>query len=131
MDMQVIDVDYVLVNDRPIVRIFGKTLEGKAVCAFYEDYQPYFYADGKGIRDLLEGESQIQKVEKVSRKMAMGYQDPRDIYKITITNPAKTPEIRDRLIEAGVTTYEADILFKYRFMNDLGLKGFGWIRVKE
>ncbi len=129
MEMQIIDVDYVLVDDKPIVRIFGKTLEGKAACAFYEGYKPYFYAGSERVKDILEEESQVQKIEKVSRKLTGGYQDPREIYKITISNPSKTPELRERLTAAGVTTYEADILFKYRFMNDLGMKGLGWIKL--
>jgi DNA polymerase I len=131
MEMQVIDVDYILVNERPIVRIFGKTEDGKSVCAFYEDYKPYFYTEGEKAKTLMEGEPQVQKIEKVSRKMVMGYQDPTEVYKITITNPARTPELRERLVAAGVATYEADILFKYRFMNDLGIKGLGWIKFKE
>ncbi len=131
MEIQVIDVDYILVDERPIVRIFGKTESGKSVCAFYEGYKPYFYADGEKTRELMEKEPQVQKIERVSRKMVMGYQDPRDVYKITITNPSRTPEIRERLVAAGVTAYEADILFKYRFMNDLGIRGLGWIGFKE
>jgi DNA polymerase I len=129
MEIQIVDVDYVLVDDRPVVRIFGKTGDGEPVCAFYEDYRPYFYAEGKGIRDILKDEPQVQKIEKVPRKLVMGYQEDRDIYKITIRNPSRTPELRERLNESGVSTYEADILFKYRFMNDLGLKGLGWARI--
>lgn len=129
--MQILDVDYVMVDEKPVIRIFGKTMEGKAVCAFYEGYKPYFYAEGDKAKDLLEEESQVEKMEKVSRKMVMGYQDPKDIYKITISNPAKTPELRDRLTLAGVKTFEADILFKYRFMNDVGINGFGWVKLDE
>jgi DNA polymerase I len=131
MDIQIIDVDYVLVDERPIVRIFGKTAEGESVCAFYEGYKPYFYAEGERARELMEKEPQVIDIEKVSRKMVMGYQDPREVYKITITNPARTPELRERLVAAGVRAYEADILFKYRFMNDIGLKGLGWARLGE
>jgi DNA polymerase I len=131
MNLQVIDVDYILVNEKPIVRIFGKTQIGEAVCIFYEGYKPYFYAEGERVKDLLEEEPQVQNIEKVSRTLVMGYQDPKDIYKITITNPSKTPDLREKLIGAGVPTFEADILFKYRFMNDLGVKGLGWIKVDE
>ena len=131
MEMQILDVDYVLVGDKPVVRIFGKTMKGEAVCAFYEGYKPYFYAQGEKAKEMMEDEPQVEKIEKVSRKMVMGYQGPTEIYKITISNPAKTPELRDRLILAGVSTYEADILFKYRFMNDLGLKGLGWVKIDD
>jgi DNA polymerase I len=131
MEIQIVDVDYILVDEKPIVRIFGKTVEGKSACAFYEGYKPYFYAEGEKGRKLMEEEPQVQSIERVSRKMVMGYQNPRDIYKITITNPARTPELRERLVASGIPTYEADILFKYRFMNDLGINGLGWVRFKE
>jgi len=49
--------------------------------------------------------------------------------KITGTNPRLTPEMRSFVRNFG-TPYEADILFRYRFMADFGLKGMGWINVE-
>jgi DNA polymerase, archaea type len=106
-------------------------MEGKAVCAFYEGYKPYFYAEGERVPDLLKDEFQVEKIERVSRKMTMGYGGPKEIFKVTISNPSKTPELREKLVAAGITTFESDILFKYRFMNDLGLSGLGWIKLDE
>jgi DNA polymerase I len=57
----------------------------------------------------------------------MGYQEAKDFYKITLHNPARTPDLRDRLKAAGIKTYEADILFKYRFMNDFGIGSLRWL----
>lgn len=131
MEMQVIDVDYVLVDEKPIVRMFGKRLDGKTVCAFYEDYRPYFYVDSEGAVDAVKDNGQVMKTEKVKRKRVMGYSGPVDMWKITIQNPSKTPELRDMLHSKGFTTYESDILFKYRFMNDFGIKGFGWIKIRD
>ena len=42
MEFQVLDVDYVMVNEKPVIRIFGKDSEGSSVCAFYEGFLPYF-----------------------------------------------------------------------------------------
>ena len=39
-NFQLIDCDYVVVDNAPIVRIFGKTEAGKSICAFYEGYKP-------------------------------------------------------------------------------------------
>ncbi len=131
MKMQIIDVDYVLVNERPVVRLFGKTARGRSACAFYEGYRPYFYADGEEAVELLREEPQVVNIEKLKRKRVMGYQQEKDIYKVTLKNPARTPELRDMLTEKGITTYESDVLFKYRFMNDMGIKGMGWVEVEE
>jgi len=130
-EFQIFDLDYVIVNGKPIIRIFGKTMNGETVCGFYENYAPYFYADGASVPRLLEKESQVVKIESIKKNMVMGFNRSKEIYKITIQNPAKTPEIRDMLRANGATPYEADILFRYRFMNDVGLSGLGWIKTEQ
>jgi DNA polymerase I len=131
MEIQILDVDYVLVDEKPIIRIFGKTEGGEHVCGFYEGYSPYFYAQGEDAPKLLEENTQVKSIKRVQKRLAMGFQEPSDVWKITITNPARTPEIRDYLNSRGVRTFEADILFKYRFMADLGLSGLGWLNISD
>ncbi len=129
MEFQILNVDYITVNEDAVVRIFGKTAEGKSVCAFYEGFRPYFYCDSQHVEKVLENDPQLVKIERVKRCNVMGFQDPKDFWKVTIRNPAKVPEIRDRLASLGINTYEADILFKYRFLNDMGLGGLCWVKV--
>ncbi|MFH0956488.1 MAG: 3'-5' exonuclease, partial [Candidatus Aenigmatarchaeota archaeon] len=131
MEFQVLDVDYVMVDGKPVVRVFGKDTEGKSVCATHRGFLPYFYALGDGVEEALSGNASVVKVEKVQRTLPMGYQKPRTVYKITLRDPGKTVEIRNGLIERGISTYEADILFKYRWMNDLGVGGMKWVRAHE
>ena len=127
MQFQVLDVDYVLVNEKPVIRAFGKDEKGDTVCGFYEGFQPYFYATGTGIEDKLEGNPQVVKIERVKRTLPIGYQEPSEVYKITLRNPAKTVEVRENLRAGGIVPYEADILFKYRWMNDIGIGAMRWI----
>ncbi len=134
MQVQVLDVDYIMNSNKPIVRMFCKTEDGKSVCLYYENFLPYFYARGdenriKGV--LREYKSEVKNVEKVKKFPALGFQpEPSEFFKITITTPSKTPEIRDKLKNAGVHCYEADILFKYRFMVDFDIYGMDWLDVK-
>ncbi|RLJ06873.1 MAG: DNA polymerase elongation subunit [Candidatus Aenigmatarchaeota archaeon] len=132
MEIQILDVDYVQVDEKPIVRIFGKTEKGEVVCGFYEGYMPYFYVEKTdAVKELLSKEPQVIKIETVKRTPVGGYQKPKEFLKVTITNPSKTPEIREKLKGAGVKVYEADILFKYRFMSDFGLSGMQWIKLEH
>jgi len=128
MEMQILDVDYVNVDERPVIRIFGKTKKGESVCGFYEGFLPYFYVRGRKGADLMKNSA--RKIEQVKRKVVSTNKESDDFYKITTSNPAKTPEYREMLQKEGVEVFEADILFKYRFMNDVGLKGMGWIKAE-
>jgi DNA polymerase I len=133
VQMQLLDCDYVLVNNRPIVRLFGKTAKGETVCAFYEGFLPYFYLHPKSNLDLQDIKYELEKndqvVETVSRFLPIGYQaEPVEMLKVTGRDPARTPEIRTWARRFG-TVYEADVLFKYRFMVDHGLRGMGWLEV--
>lgn len=134
MEIQILDCDYIVLNNKPIVRIFGKTMEGKSVCVLYKDFLPYFYlhADEKKYPEIMKSIHDDYPglvIETVERYMPIGFQDPVKVLKITGDNPAKTRDIREFVKKFG-TPYEADVLFKYRFMADHNLKGMGWINVE-
>jgi len=124
MEFQILDLDYVVVNEKPVIRIFGKTKGGKSVCGFYENFFPYFYVRG----DIEAIKDHATKIEKVKRQ-DVSTNKVSEFSKITINNPSRTPELRDIVLARGADVMEADILFKYRFMNDLNLKGLGWVKV--
>jgi DNA polymerase I len=131
MEFQVLDVDYVMVNEKPVIRVFGKDSRGETVCGFYEGFTPYFYVTGTGVAEKLKGNPQVLAIEKVNRCLPLGYQEPSEVHKITLRNPAKTPDLREMLRDKGYVPYEADILFKYRWMNDIGIGGMKWVRTTE
>ncbi|RLI97701.1 MAG: hypothetical protein DRO99_02630 [Candidatus Aenigmatarchaeota archaeon] len=130
MEFQLFDMDYILVNEKPVVRMFGKTEDGRSVCAFYEGYMPFFYTMGGDAREVFKNEGQVAKIEDVKRRIIFGRDKEETMQKITLNNPAKTPEMREKAKAHGLTVFEADIPFKYRFMSDHGLSGMGWIRVE-
>ncbi len=134
MLVQLLDVDYIMNGNKPIVRLFCKTKDGNSVCLYYEGFYPYFYArgdEGKIKLVLDEYKDEVRSVEKVEKFPSLGFHpEPVTFYKITITTPSKTPEIRERLQRLGVVCYEADILFKYRFMIDFDIYGMDWLDVE-
>jgi DNA polymerase I len=133
MELQIIDADYILLNNKPIIRLFCKNIQGESICVFYDKFLPYFYLYGKE-DEYQETMEEIKKkfdvkIEIVERSLPIGYQKPVKVLKITGTNPQQTPEMREFVKKFG-TPYEADVLFRYRFMADFGLKGMSWINVE-
>jgi DNA polymerase, archaea type len=133
MQLQVLDCDYTLLNGRPLVRLFCKNIQGDTVVVFYNKFMPYFYLDTDG-KDFDVVKKDVKdrfgcNVEIVDRTIPLGYQPKKKVLKIIGRDPSKTPEVRDYLKKFGVP-YEADVLFKYRFMIDFGIRGMGWIEVK-
>lgn len=133
---QLIDADYIINNYKPIVRLFGKTDNNKSITIFYEGFLPYFYVlSKKGKEEEIKNylgkkfEQFLIKIETVEKFLPFEYQKkPTKILKITLNNPSKTPLIRDDLKENKNVEkiFEADILFKYRFMADNNLYGMRW-----
>jgi len=128
-----------MVDNLPIVRFFGKTKKGKTVCAFYKGALPYFFILPKKEKEeevlnlLQEKFSQlIFKIERANKYLPIGYQKNKATFlKITLRNPSLVPSIRDELRAHPFIqeAYEADILFKYRFMADHNIFGMKWIKV--
>jgi len=132
MKMQIIDCDYTLLQGKPLLRMIGKTEEGKTVCAFYDKKRPYFYihTDIRNIDRISEilREYSID-IDVVDKIIPVGFQKAKKIVKIYGKDPSKVPEMKDKIKEFG-KVYEADILFKYRFMIDNNLKGMQWVDVE-
>jgi DNA polymerase I len=139
IQMQVLDVDYIMLNDHPTIRIFGKTDDKKSITVFVDDFLPYFYlhiVEGKedqAMKYLEEKYKQLLvKVESVERFLPIGFsKEPTKLFKVTIKNPALVPQLRDDLKTKNFVKeiYEADILFRNRFMADRGIIGMGWYEV--
>jgi DNA polymerase I len=129
MLLQIIDIDY-FSNNKPVIRIFGKTENGNVACILFDQLLPYFYVkcsdeQAEKIR-TIQG---VRGLEDCEMFLAIGYQKEKTpLKKIILTNPQDVPETRDKIAALGIRDiYEADILFKYRFMIDYGLFGMKWI----
>ncbi len=142
MDFQILDADYEVVNGNgPVIRLFGRGADGKSVCCFVPDFEPFFYLKASGdlhavarlIKDTFE---QVKKVEIVEKFEPVGYQKARqEMLKVTTSLPRDVPEIRDEILkiqdvmkaEGKWEVYETDILFRNRFLIDSGLGGMVWV----
>jgi DNA polymerase I len=139
LTFQLIDCDYISLDNAPVIRMFGKTKEGRTVCAFHKGFLPYFYVlpKDKKEQDIIKFlqdkfKHVLIKIEEDEKKLPIGFQTEKTkLLKITLNDPSIVPQVRDELREqkSVVEVYEADILFKYRFMADRSLSGMKWVRV--
>ncbi|MFQ6009927.1 MAG: DNA polymerase domain-containing protein [Candidatus Aenigmatarchaeota archaeon] len=134
MQIQILGCDYTILNNKPLIRLFGKAVDGSTVCVFYDKLRPYFYVHakesdfGKIIEELKKSHEISAQTEEMF--LPIGYREkPVRVLKITGNDPSKVPEMREITKKYG-TPYEADILFIYRFMADHGLVGMGWAEVE-
>jgi DNA polymerase I len=152
MKFHLLDSDYFMNGNRAVVRLFGKSIDGKTVCAFYSGVMPYFYImlidegsgrepEGKKFDEKMkELENFLRKnfqglfheTEVVKRLLPIGHQKSKTtLVKIILTEPSKVPVVREELRRQPYVKeiYEADIPFKYRFMADRGLSGMRMVKV--
>ncbi|HLC59169.1 MAG TPA: DNA-directed DNA polymerase [archaeon] len=135
--LQVLDCDYINVGGKTVVRIFGKNENGESVTVFYDKYKPYFYIQTSdqesAVKEIKNNFSSFyENHEMVERFLPIGYNDEKTkLMKIILNDPSKVPDVRDHLKRFPFVKqiFEADILFKYRFMADFGIYGMRWIKV--
>lgn len=136
---QIMDVDYNVVDGNAVVRLFGRCDDKKTACVFVKGFNPYFYilpmkGEEGNTEEFLRRKfgNQIIKIEETEKFLPSGYNEIKSkILKVTCKDPSQVPVMRDEIWKEGLVKkiFEADILFKYRFMADMGLHGMRWYRV--
>ncbi|MBI2651019.1 hypothetical protein HYX01_00960 [Candidatus Woesearchaeota archaeon] len=123
-----IDVTYKIIDGKPAIHMFGRTLDNKQVCVIYDKFEPYFYAIPKKNADIYdelknfkvirnEQEHSVARIEQYKKKY-LG----REVatLKVFTKLPFDVPFIREELKKNPKieSINEADILFARRFMID-------------
>ncbi|APH38673.1 DNA-directed DNA polymerase [Methanohalophilus halophilus] len=137
LEFQLIDADYFRQDNSPVIRLFGRSSEGKSICCQVPGFEPYFYvncnADLEQVASAIKQKfEQVKAIEEVERFEPVGYQTTAThMLKIITHDPGNVPEIRDDIaaMPAVKEIYEADILFRNRFLIDRNLHGMGWMRI--
>lgn len=136
--LQLLDADYIIADNKPIIRLFCKTDTGRTACVFSKDFRPYFYVygDNEKIVEVLNKKysDRVHKIQEAKKFFSIGYTArPTHVLKVFTNVPSDVPFLRDELFEKYrkivKKIFEADILFKYRFMVDNGLAGMCWFDV--
>jgi len=139
-NLLVLDADYILIENKPTVRIFSKDEKGRTVLVLDDTFEPYFYVMPKKGKlaelknkiaklDTKKLETKILKVETVNRTWQG---EKTKLIKITIDNPRRIPDVRDAIKnwKEVEDTFEYDIPFYKRYIIDKQIKPMGWISVE-
>ncbi|MCH7902776.1 ribonuclease H-like domain-containing protein, partial [archaeon] len=123
-----LDVMYKVIDNKPVIHLFGKTQDNKQICVLYDSFQPYFYVIPKKGFDISEELKNfkitqnnqtfsILKTETVKKRYK-----GKDVNAIKVFTklPRDVPFIREGLkkIKNIESINESDILFSRRFLID-------------
>jgi len=136
-----LDADWILEGEEPVVRLWGKTQTGKTVVALDRSFRDWFYIepkhglDDKEIEKLAEKVSQLdiegRKPEKVEivEKRFLGRLIK--VIKVVMKNPRDIPKLRDLVKEWSEVReeYEYGMTFYKRYLIAKGLIPLTWLRV--
>ena len=103
-------------NQRPVVHLFGKLESGESFLIRDDRLEPHFF-----IRQQDEGRARALGAPSPIASDRVDLDD-QPLSRINLQQPADTPRLRQRLIEAGVPCLEADIRFAMRYLIDHGIK---------
>jgi DNA polymerase I/DNA polymerase-2 len=135
-----LDIDYVLEGDQPIIRLWGKNEKGSVVL-LDRSFNPYFYiepnfAEGFNLELFKEKVSAIENIGRkvkgieVVNKKLLG--EEKQFVKITLQLPSDINLLR-LIIEKWKEvkkTYEHDIMFHRRYLIDKDLTPMEWLEVE-
>lgn len=133
----------------PLITIYGNMVDGTPVQVRVTDFLPYLYAstpEDISVDDLSDGiaaaytKGKCMNIRRVQRQSIYGYSDsPSTFYQMYFNNPYSLRGAK-AVLENGVQVgtrrlrfkiYESGFPIVLRFMNDLGITGMSYIRVKK
>ncbi len=119
-----IDADYTVIDNLPVVRLFCVDEESKRKIFYDRNFKPYCYvnAEKSSFTKTVGGLSFIDSVEE-SEKYLLG--NKINVLKVFTKLPEDVPKIK----QMNFKTYEADIPFYKRYLIDKGIGTFNKIEI--
>ena len=131
-----IDIDYIIRDNKPIIRKWYKVNSNETQIEYDEDFEPYFYASSDDLlNDKIKLENlnikrngdiiKIKRIEIVNKKLAG---KPSDVLKIITYLPSHVPIFRDEVLRLRMKAWESDFIFTTRYAIDKDLKFYGELK---
>ncbi len=109
---------YRIEGGRTVVQLFGKLETGEPFLVRDGREKPHFYVAAEdAVRARSLGAQPLAPTSRVT------LEGRKPVVRVEVPTPPDTPALRDRLRDAGIACYEADVRFALRFLIDRGIKG--------
>ncbi len=133
----IIHSDYVVEGGKLVVRLWGRTREGKSALVLDRAFRPYFYVhfEGSAARMQekimgLELEGERPASAEPAQRNILG--KPAKLMKVGVAIPTSVPKFRElaKGLEDVKEEYEYAIPFHKRYFIDMKLRPMGWAEVE-
>jgi DNA polymerase-2 len=108
---------YRLESGRPVVHLYGKLENGR----------PFLVRDGRPVPRFYVEAADAERARALGARRQLATDQRtltgQPVVRIEVAAPGDTPPLRDRLVAAGIATYEADVRFAIRYLIDRGIRG--------
>ncbi|MCD6226260.1 MAG: ribonuclease H-like domain-containing protein [Candidatus Aenigmarchaeota archaeon] len=133
MKLSVFDIDYIIENNRGIIRLFCKDEKGNTILALDKNFKSYFYVESDNLVTLKKrieksNFKDISKLEIVN-KIISG--KSKKLLKIFVENPRLVYDIRDKIKhwKESKEEYEYTIPVRQRYVFDKKIEPMGWVEI--
>jgi DNA polymerase elongation subunit (family B) len=138
LSFQLLDVSYEIINNSPIINLWGRDANNKKILLIDTTFRPYFYllqdkdSDPEKIKEEILSKSKVKSPIINIEDLKMSYIGrPAKALKVTTIIPESVREYREVLsnIEGIKDVLEADIRFSFRYTLDKNLYPMRWYKV--
>jgi len=126
--VEILDVDYRIQEDKPLLRLFCRSEDGEKVVCTDRDFRPYFYVIPRSLDECKEQIRQKEfrkngeslKVLEVEERTLEDSNEDIDVLKVTAEVPPEVPKLREQMtkLESVKKCREFDIPFYKRYLID-------------
>ncbi len=123
-----LDAAYKVVEGKPVIYLYGRTIDENQICVTYDRFEPYFYVipkDGLNISEKLqkiriEDNGNISYVTRTETLVKRFFGKEVFVIKVFTNLPSSIPIIKDAIKEWEIveSIYEYDIPFVRRYLID-------------
>jgi DNA polymerase-2 len=114
----ILEPTYRIEDGRPVVLLHGKLEDGASFLVRDRREVPRFYVRQSDAGRARSLGADVR--EDGPRRTSLAGES---VARVELRQPADCPPLRDRLTRAGVSCFEADVRFAYRYLIDRGLRG--------